>query len=94
MRDRALTRRKGSKSRFKKRGARAIGKTRKQGRLIKSAKKLTKTAAKLAESWGAVYVDEADFAEIERCIQTPQQPTQSIVEGAEQLRRLYGQIRS
>jgi hypothetical protein len=43
-----------------------------------------------AESaWGAVYLDATEFAEFEKCIQTPQKPTQSIVKGAEMIRSLY-----
>jgi hypothetical protein len=37
----------------------------------------------------AVYVDEAEFAEIERCTHIPQQPTESIRKGADLIRALY-----
>ena len=39
--------------------------------------------------WGAVYLDAAAFAEFEKCIQTPQRPTESIYKGAELIRSLY-----
>jgi hypothetical protein len=44
-------------------------------------------------SWGAVYLDATEFAELEECIQTPQKPTQSILKGAELIRSLYRKSR-
>ena len=39
--------------------------------------------------WGPLYVDEAEFAELERCLQNPQEPTESIYRGVEMIRLLY-----
>ena len=47
-------------------------------------------ASRTQSDWGAVYLDPKEFAEFEKCIQTPQKPTQSILKGAELLRKLYG----
>jgi hypothetical protein len=40
-------------------------------------------------AWGPVYVDVTEFAELEKCIQTPQKPTPSIQRGAELIRSMY-----
>ena len=53
----------------------------------------TETASAPAASWGAVYLDAAEFAEFEKCIQTPQKPTQSILQAAQMIRELYGKNR-
>jgi predicted urease superfamily metal-dependent hydrolase len=56
-------------------------------------KQMAAKAAINEPAWGAVYLDPAEFAEFEKCIQTPQKPTKSIVKGAEMIRRLYQQKR-
>ena len=59
-------------------------------------RKLVEAArARAVESsvWGAVYLDAAEFAEFEKCIQTPQKPTESIMKAAEMIRALYGKNR-
>jgi hypothetical protein len=90
----ALSRGEGSSSTPAKRTTRSSRISRKDAKFLKSATKLTKAAAKLAATtWGTVYVDAAEFAEIERCIQTPQQPTEPIKKGAALIRSLYGKSR-
>jgi hypothetical protein len=39
--------------------------------------------------WGPLYLDAKAFTELEQCIQTPQQPTLSIRQGAELIKQLY-----
>ncbi len=42
-----------------------------------------------ALNWGTVVLDAQEFAELETCMTTPQQPTDSILQGAALARRLY-----
>jgi hypothetical protein len=82
----ALSRGESSGSAPKKRATVPVRAKRK---LVESAPRPTTEVA----SWGAVYLDATEFAEFEKCIQTPQKPTQSIVKAAEMIRELYGKNR-
>lgn len=66
----------------------------------KRAKKPSRAAPKLfnrertqqrtvERAWGPVYVDETDFSDLEKCILTPQKPTQSIAQAAALIEELY-----
>jgi hypothetical protein len=82
----ALSRGEGGGSAPKKRAKTAVRAKRKP--VVKVVQRPTADA-----SWGAVYLDATEFAEFERCILTPQKPTQSILKGAELIRSLYRKSR-
>jgi len=44
------------------------------------------------ERTGVVVLDASEYDELERCNQAPRKPTPSIMEGAEQLRKLYAKL--
>jgi hypothetical protein len=80
----ALSRGEGTSSGFKKRAIKKI--VRAKPKLVRRPSR-ERPASQLA--WGAVYLDATEFSEFEKCIQKPQKPTQSILEGAELIRTLY-----
>jgi hypothetical protein len=59
----------------------------------KARAKKKRVQLKVEQQWGPVYLNAKEFAELQSCIQKPQRPTQSILEGAEQIRRLYQRSR-
>ena len=67
--------------------ARGLG----EGSETGAVRKRDETCSQL--TWGPVVLDDDEFAEFEQCIQERQRPTPSIVEGAEQLRKLYSKSR-
>ena len=85
MYDRLVSRREGSGATSSKRAKRV----KLTGQMKRKRTKMPRRKAPTAATWGVVYLDASEFATFEKCMQSPQPPTPSIVEGAELIRRLY-----